>query len=727
MTFAAHHKLASYSMVASALLAVALTGAAGPLAVIALLCVLLGSWFLDTARLLKAWPRHLSLIIAAAATAAAFYDYRLFTHSYPAAAIHLLLALSALKLITLKTNRDYIQLYFLSFGLLLGASLATVRIIFLIPCMLFVTAAVVTLVLFEIKQSSETSISGAVRPFVIPRKWRDSGFELFAGFPSKRTATVAVILAFFISIAAIPLFFLLPRAPLQRQYSPAEEPVLISGFSETVRLGAIGHILESDKLVMKIRTEGTLTPDLKWRGLALDYFDGRAWTCTRNGRSQLPVQGGYYKMQETAAGAAFLVQTVFLEPLSTDVVFGARQILAVSTDAGPLARDAEDNVYSLSPRTATTKYSVVSDATRPDPAFMAPQPTPDRMQATYLQVPALDPRIAALARRVTAQAKTPYAQAQTLESYLKTRYRYSLDLTGTPGNPDPLAAFLFDTRRGHCEYFATAMAVMLRQIHIPSRMVNGFRAGEYNPVSDHWTVRQRNAHSWVEAWFPPYGWVEFDPTPPDPRAQRSDWLQWVSAVSDAVDFWWSDTIVYYGLHRQLHLFRSGISVARTSFGSASGAAVDVGRKVKSIASGPALIPIVIGAILITTAFLVAGRMPIRRRLVRRHAPGDQGWAVTAYYSEALAILNKGGWARKKSDTPAEFTSQLSGEPFSETFSNLTAMYNRSRFGKVVLRHDSARARTLVGELRVSAGRAAKQKNRQHAGKTFLNHRGHREK
>ena len=101
------------------------------------------------------------------------------------------------------------------------------------------------------------------------------------------------------------------------------------------------------------------------------------------------------------------------------------------------------------------------------------------------------------------------------KSYLRRNFRYTLKLTGTPGR-DPLAHFLFETRAGHCEYFASAMAVMLRAIGIPSREVNGFLPGEYNDLGGDYIVRASDAHSWVEAYFPGSGWITFDPTPPAP-------------------------------------------------------------------------------------------------------------------------------------------------------------------------------------------------------------------
>src|SRR3989442_220497 len=117
------------------------------------------------------------------------------------------------------------------------------------------------------------------------------------------------------------------------------------------------------------------------------------------------------------------------------------------------------------------------------------------LQFTVLQEPmASDARIPVLARTATQHAATPYDKAVALESFLKTKFAYTLNLTGTPGK-DPLAHFLFETRAGHCEYFASAMTVMLRTLGIPSREVNGFLTVEFNELSCEYIVRASDAHS----------------------------------------------------------------------------------------------------------------------------------------------------------------------------------------------------------------------------------------
>ena len=146
-----------------------------------------------------------------------------------------------------------------------------------------------------------------------------------------------------------------------------------------------------------------------------------------------------------------------------------------------------DFTGSLSIRFATMHQFAISACRgclrfSPRSCALRPPIIPKIFARLYLQLPTLDKRITALAQSVTARAANPYDKAMAIENYLRTRYTYTLDLTGKP-EKDPLANFLFKTRAGHCEYFASAMTIMLRTIGIPSREVNGFLPGEYNDLA----------------------------------------------------------------------------------------------------------------------------------------------------------------------------------------------------------------------------------------------------
>src|SRR6185369_9910820 len=131
-----------------------------------------------------------------------------------------------------------------------------------------------------------------------------------------------------------------------------------------------------------------------------------------------------------------------------------------------------------------------------------------------LQLPESMPdRIHELAEIWVRGLATPLARARAIENHLRTEYRY--DLASPSGkDPQPLDHFLFESKRGHCEFYSTAMAIMLRTLEVPTRNVTGFVGGSYNRFGKFYAVRQGDAHSWVEAWIDEYGWLTFDPTPP---------------------------------------------------------------------------------------------------------------------------------------------------------------------------------------------------------------------
>ena len=169
----------------------------------------------------------------------------------------------------------------------------------------------------------------------------------------------------------------------------------------------------------------------------------------------------------------------------------------------------------------------------------------------YLRLPDLNPKIKQLARQLTSAASNNFDRATAIENYLRNNFRYTLNPTSIEP-ADPLGSFLFKSKSGYCEYFAASMAVMLRTLEIPSRLVNGFQTGSYNRIGKDFVVRARDAHSWVEVYFPKYGWIAFDPTPADPNPIRAGaWDDYV----DALSLFWSEWIINYDFSHQIRLAR----------------------------------------------------------------------------------------------------------------------------------------------------------------------------
>ena len=193
-------------------------------------------------------------------------------------------------------------------------------------------------------------------------------------------------------------------------------------------------------------------------------------------------------------------------------------------------------------------YDVVSETGLPSARELQRAPTdyPGDIRLVYLRLPDLNPKIADLARQVTSAATNNYDRATAIQNYLRDNFRYTLDPSAIEPK-DPIDSFLFKSKSGYCEYFAASMAVMLRTLNIPSRLVNGFQTGSYNRIGKDFVVRARDAHSWVEVYFPNYGWITFDPTPADPNPIRAGaWDDYV----DALNLFWSEWIVNYDFSHQ---------------------------------------------------------------------------------------------------------------------------------------------------------------------------------
>jgi hypothetical protein len=277
-------------------------------------------------------------------------------------------------------------------------------------------------------------------------------------------------------------------------------------------------------------------------------------------------------------------------------------------------------------------------------------------------------------------------------------------------NGDPIAVFLFDARKGHCEYFASAMTIMLRRLGIPARLVNGFRAGEYNSLGKDWVVRQYDAHSWVEAYFAPYGWLEFDPTPPDPQRPSHRMARMFSDFADAVSLWWSEEIVNYDRVKQMRLVRSTREVARALQERALRLMREARDASRSLIQPSALMQQkVLAWTAICLAALVAGSLVLRKRwrprlgraLRRLLFPSDRVFVIGSFYTEALELMHAHGLVRRSDQTPLEFAHSLGAHPACRDFAALTDIYNRIRFGAAAARADLVSAHRVLKSLRTT--------------------------
>lgn len=326
------------------------------------------------------------------------------------------------------------------------------------------------------------------------------------------------------------------------------------GLSDRITLSGFGRLKENNRVVMRAEAEGG-GADLErtyWRAHVLELYDGRGWSALR--RDIAPDGSRMAWLRRGGGGALQDVRVEMISDLGSGVLPVPDHTLRVSMgmrdgrgDLAAVRRVGPSEVRTVGRLQTPFHYHVYVD-----PGLLAVDDRPP--QPEEITVPKQSVKVQALAARLFGEAKRdPDAYAARLETYLSTTYGYTTEL---PGDDPSLDHFLFDRRRGHCEYFATAMAVLLRLEHVPARVVTGFYGASWNASGGYWVVRQGSAHAWVEAWRDGVGWVRYDPTPEAGRGDAAaDTL--ASRLSDAWDAMqarWSSWVLDFDLRTQWFAF-----------------------------------------------------------------------------------------------------------------------------------------------------------------------------
>jgi len=675
MTFDRAFRLYSHLLLLAGFFSLFASGAVSPiLAVLYLLAVVLIARFKNFTV-----PYAIQLLLVLALLGWFFFEVSLFSPVIQGL-VHLLIMMSLVRLISAVTGRDYLLLYLISFVFVLLASSYTISAFFLVTLAIYVFFSIQAFMLFETRAA-----------YLENRR---------VTFSHKAYLQMSLTVTLLIMLLAIPIFVVIPRGGMSFLRTRSDSLAQMTGFSDRVVLGELGRILSDSRIVMRVETDKPveiLPADLKWRGIALDHYDGRVWSNSRRTEQQIwrnQLYKSFIVPRTRRQKETQLRQTFFVEPF-TNIVFGAPDIISISVSGGRGVRiieDGNDSFTYLPPRLQRATYFVFSDIVTRGQRLAAAQGasvTPKELDA-YLQLPEIDPRIRGLAEQITHNKPTALNRALAIERFLNENYRYSLD--NEPGSAvDPLADFLFEHKAGHCEYFAAAQAVMLRAVGIPCRVVNGFRRGEFNGWSGHFVVRQSDAHSWVEAYFEGGGWVDFDPTPAAENEDRYLFARLSSEWLDALDAFWTEVITFDRIG-QVTLFQStGREILQ--FFTGAGQLLSQLRVLRQALkdeflaarlSDLALIFWVLpgGLIVFGVAYHYRRylRLFVKRSILRQGA--DQ--LAPEYYLEMLEVLKRRGFSRKRAETPLEFVMRVRAELDSNVPQRVTELYYGNRFGSLPL-------------------------------------------
>jgi hypothetical protein len=633
------------------------------------------------------------------------------------AAVHFLIVATLIRFYSASTDRDALFLSMLAFAGVLASAVMTVDTMFVAFFFVFLLFAAATFIGLELRRGARGTVSMIAG--VNPQRERKLAQAL-----SLAVLSVAVGA---LSVGSV-LFFFFPRFNAGYLGRASFSPTLMTGFSDNVELGQIGEIKKNSQVVMRVQTGRPIGYDrLRWRGVALSNFDGKRWTSLERGAQSLtPSSDGWIYLTDQAnpidAKAPGFYYTVYLEPLATDAIFVPGHPVSVkgnfTGEGGPsfyglrrsyILRDAMDSLMNPFHNYSAMRYNGFSRIPALNAVKLRAAPTAysEEISSIFLQLPKLDPRIPEFAKEITKDAKTPFDQAIAIESHLRNHYTYTLNLVGKPGD-DPLANFLFVTKAGHCEYYASAMAIMLRTLGIPSREVNGFLPGDYNDLGGDYIVRASDAHSWVEAYFPENGWIVFDPTPAAAGSETGI-LTRLGRYVDWVEITWSEWVVGYDFAHQLAMAqnlqqtsRSWTTNLRTWYQKKEEAA-RIRLRVWGLqhAGRRWVLPLAIIMILLALRFRWIEAAVSRLRLYFQlntpssGAPNPQ--LASRLYAELLRMLAKRGMARQETQTPLEFAAGVNSPELAPSVREFTQIYLQARFSGAPF--ETLRLRELLDTVR----------------------------
>jgi protein-glutamine gamma-glutamyltransferase len=437
-------------------------------------------------------PRWLLVVLTIAATAGVIYEYRTMFGRLPG--VSLLTAFLALKLLELRGARDAMAVVLLCYFLVLTQFMFTQSIATALMACATVLITTATLVAANDDRPA---------PKLIVRR---AGTLLVQGLPFM-----------------LLLFILFPRVQGPLWGIPQDRMSAITGLSDSMSPGSIAQLSQSDTIAFRVQFDGPTPPQhlLYWRGPVMPSFDGQSWRIARN-----TPRHGTPPYQVAGTGQSY---NVTLEPLGKSWIFALDYPEKLPPDS---AYTEDFQLLNRTPVRTRLRYSMNS--------FGDTSVGADETSAMIAESLALPPRGNPRTREVARQWRETHGNdAEAIVAAAELFFlRQLLSYTLNPPllADDVIDGFLFESKKGFCEHFASAFAFALRSAGVPTRVVAGYQGGEVNPVDGNLTVRQYDAHAWTEVWLKGRGWVRFDPTAISAPRRIADNFAAAAPENDALPF-----------------------------------------------------------------------------------------------------------------------------------------------------------------------------------------------
>jgi len=690
MRFAFAHKLVTYLFAALGLIALMLGTTFSPVESVLLVAAFVASWFaepplLDRAGYSRFW-NAMAVVFLFVQIARAFSGEALLSVGVQYAAF-----LQISRLSHRKTAADYQQIAILGFLHLIAGTVLSAGLDYAVVFFGFVVVMPWMLALTHLRKELEDQHGAGTA--MLRGELNSEEFATAAFFGG--TTLLAVPL--FVLTAA--MFFAFPRVGMGYLSSLGAPTQSVAGFGDDVELGGFGTIRDDPTVVMRVKPKTRPDPPpqsigVRLRGTSFDRYNEGRWSRTRTKGALLKrLQDEYIVFRPPRPDDQ--EYEIILDPMEEAVLFLPRGTVALRVP--PTVRAGRDRYRQITHAPGLDiRYGGSTQGPLTYKAFVAPkgggfaEHIPSALRKHYIEVPAGYGRVVDLAREVVRGASNPHAQAQLVERYLRGggNFRYTLEQPDTEGK-DPLHVFLFEAKAGHCEYFSTAMALMMRTLGLPARNVTGFLGADYNPYGDYYAVRNGNAHSWVEVLINGR-WITFDPTPASGQvfAAPSGLAVKLRQMMDAMRVRWADYVVEYNIRDQAKALRGLAAWYRSLRGARRASQSDDSSGDEQDFGPIPFRPDWRWFIAIMSTFGV-GVLYVRWRRKRRRQTRagrqldpDRDRAVRLYLS-LESSLRSAGQARPPDVTPIEHAEELgrSGFPAADEVREVTDAYLAARFGE----------------------------------------------
>ncbi len=690
MKFAFAHKFVTYLFAGLGLVALMLGTTFGPVETTLVAAAFVASWFAESPLLDRpGYTRFWS--VAAVAVLFLQIARTLGGEAVLTVGVEYAAFLQLSRLAHRKSSADFQQIAILGFLHLISGTVLSAGLDYAVVFFGFVIVMPWMLALTHLRRELEIQYGLGTPMFRAELQSRELATPAFFG------GTTLLAVPLFVLTAA--MFFAFPRVGFGLLSNLGARVQSVAGFGDDVELGGFGTIRDDPTVVMRVKMAGMPSAPprsigLRLRGTSFDRYREGRWSRTQvAGEDMRRLQDEYVLHRPPKPGDE--QYQIILDPMEEAVLFIPEG--TVSLQVPPVVRSGRNRyrkiVYAPG---LDLRYRDQFDTPLTYQAFASPserafpERIPPKLQERYLEVPEGYERISELAQSIARELERPIEKARRVEAFLRGGggYRYSLEQPKTEGK-DPLHVFLFEAKAGHCEYFSTAMAIMMRTLGLPARNVTGFLGADYNPYGGYYAVRNGNAHSWVEVLIDDK-WVTFDPTPASREVSTlpSGLVVKLRQMMDALRVRWAEYIVEFNIRDQARALRGFAEWYQSLRRDRRAAALpsetrDAEHSGLHVPLRPDWRWFVAIMSLFGIGVLFVRWSQKRRRQTRagRHLDPDRDRAVRLYLSLENS-LRRSGQARPPDVTPAEHADQLgrSGFPAADEVSEITDAYLAARFG-----------------------------------------------